>query len=464
MSSKNLSRGMVAVFAANMLNLALSLIRNFILPKYLSIPVYADLKTFQLYTSYAGLFAMGYVDGMYLKYGGKDIQKIDMDKFELNLSTFRVFQFSVMIILLIIGFCIRDYIFIMMAFTIAFLNLIDYFKCFFQAVGEFSAYSRIMNVSSTLIFFINIILLFVFKAETAAPYLCGYTAVYALVWFVLECISRKNTNHHVNMLSFSKAEFSSTIKSGFLLMFGLLLSNFMVSMDRWFVKFTLDTTAFAQYSFAASILGFLAYAVSPIAITLYNYFCKNEEMENIIIIRGGILIFSAVIVACAFPVKFILEVYLHKYYESNVVMIILFGSQIIYSLIKCYYINLYKSSKKQRYFFKKMLVVLAAGFVLNVCLFAVFRNSTAFAIGTLLSSVVWLILCMQDFPAYRITFKEMLFLIITVFTFIMAGLMCRAVVGCLVYLGIVLLASAILMQQQTRFGLSYIRRIIGIWK
>ena len=84
---KKLQKGIVAVLIANLVNVAFSLATNFLLPKYLSIESYAGIKEFQLYVSYVGLFHLGFVDGIYLKYGGKTLGK-DVDKeFSADLST-----------------------------------------------------------------------------------------------------------------------------------------------------------------------------------------------------------------------------------------------------------------------------------------------------------------------------------------------------------------------------------------
>ena len=52
--ANRLKRGIIVVFLANILNLGLSVIRNLILPHYLSVDTYAGIKLSQLYISYIG--------------------------------------------------------------------------------------------------------------------------------------------------------------------------------------------------------------------------------------------------------------------------------------------------------------------------------------------------------------------------------------------------------------------------
>lgn len=68
---QNYEKGILIVLCANLINMFISLVTNFILPRYLSIEAYATIKTFQLYVSYIGLFHLGYSDGLYLRYGGE---------------------------------------------------------------------------------------------------------------------------------------------------------------------------------------------------------------------------------------------------------------------------------------------------------------------------------------------------------------------------------------------------------
>jgi O-antigen/teichoic acid export membrane protein len=128
--------------------------------------------------------------------------------------------------------------------------------------------------------------------------------------------------------TFSFDELIKNIKAGILLTVGNLSSVVLTSMDRWFVKALMTTLAFAQYSFAVSMENFMNVAVTPVTTTLYNYFCKATDEVKVRKARNYVMIFAALIVSCAFPARFILEVYLTKYIDSAKVMFLLFAAQI----------------------------------------------------------------------------------------------------------------------------------------
>ena len=138
----NLKKGIIAILAANIINLIFNLFTNFMLPKFLSIDSYAAIKTFQLYTSYIGIFALGYSDGMYLRYGGKELAKIKYEELKSGMFSFRMMMLIESIILILFSVLHGDKIIIGFAFTILSVNMTNYFKNLYQAVGEFRSEER----------------------------------------------------------------------------------------------------------------------------------------------------------------------------------------------------------------------------------------------------------------------------------------------------------------------------------
>lgn len=111
---------------------------------------------------------------------------------------------------------------------------------------------------------------------------------------------------------------------------------------------------------------FLSVAVSPLSITLYNYLCKNIPNYKLKKLRGAILIFSAFLVCSAFPVVFILEHFMTNYVDAIHVLILLFASQIFFTVVKCIYVNLYKANKMQTKYFQRWISVIAVAFISNI--------------------------------------------------------------------------------------------------
>ena len=74
---KNLS----VAFVANLISLLGSTIITIFLPKFIGVTQYAYYQLYIFYTSYIGFLGLGWLDGIYLRYGGKFYDKIDKKLF-----------------------------------------------------------------------------------------------------------------------------------------------------------------------------------------------------------------------------------------------------------------------------------------------------------------------------------------------------------------------------------------------
>lgn len=449
--STSLKKGLMYVLIANFINLGFNLITNFVLPKELSVESYATIKTFQLYVSYAGMFHFGFVDGMYLKYGGKNVKEIRGEDLKTNLSTLRFFEIFVTLICTIVALFLRREVLAFFALSILPLNLANYFKQLYQATGEFSLYGKIMNANTILIFFANMMWIYLIKTDNAQCFLLSNVIVYFIVWIALELNCRKLVAGEHRGTSFSLNELINNIKGGILLTVGNLSSVVLTSMDRWFVKALMTTLAFAQYSFAVSMENFMNVAVTPVTTTLYNYFCKATDEVKVRKARNYVMIFAALIVSCAFPARFILEVYLTKYIDSAEVMFLLFAAQIFYIVIKSIYVNLYKAQKKQSIYFIKLTAIIVVGFVFNVICYNLYKVKESFAVGTLLSAVCWYFLCLPDFKWIKYNTKEKLYPFIQTCAFLVCGFCFSAIPGFFIYIFEIMVVTWISFPKETKF-------------
>lgn len=149
----SLKRGITYIFGANIVNFAINIIISFLLPKYLCINTYSAIKTFQFYVGYIGIMHFGYVDGMYLKYGGKTICDIDQHELAENIATMRVFQVIIAVLGISICLIIQDYVLMACLFSVVPQNMKAYYSSLYSATGEFKQYAKLTNNFSILFFF-----------------------------------------------------------------------------------------------------------------------------------------------------------------------------------------------------------------------------------------------------------------------------------------------------------------------
>lgn len=444
----SIKKGIVTILLANILNLLFQLLTNFLLPKYLTVECYAEIKTFQLYASYAGALHLGYCDGMYIKYGGKVLNEINSNELKTDSVTLGIFQFFLFISLFVASILMHSAILTAFSVAVFSLNMISFYGLLFQATGEFGTYAKVTNVTTILTFAVNMGFLILKCFSEYRFYLIAYVVIYIFVMLLCTffLFAKKKELHHARG-NVSCSCMRQNIKSGFFLMLGNFSSIILTGMDRWFIKALMDNTAFAMYSFAVSMENLMNVAVTPVSTTLYNYFCIHTDNIALKKIKGKIILFAAAIVACAFPAKFILEKFLTKYLDSTGVIFYLFGAQIFYIIVKCFYVNLYKAQKRQKEYFAKLIAVIVIGFIFNTGFYAILHTKEAFAIGTMLCGVMWYILSELDFKTLRSNWKENLFLLLSALSYLFLGTVSEALIGLALYAALLVLLSLLLMRK-----------------
>lgn len=410
-----LSKGIFQVIIANIINLIISIGNGFLLPKFLSVESYSNLKTFFLYTSYIGALHFGYVDGIYIKYGGKSINEVETEEYIHEKKILAVFQFVIMLQIILIAYIIDDTNLLFAAISILPTNMVCFFKCIYQATGEFKDYRYITNLGSILIFALNLIFLFIIQTDISLWYIGIQVAVPFIVWIYYE--SRNNgLKNSESKISLKKAWvcLKENINLGIIIMFGNIMGVWITNIDRWFVKIFHSVAEFAYYSFAVSLLRLVNVVVTVFSVTLYNFFCRKPENEEVAGLRRIVLVVGAAIIAIIFPLDFIIQTYLEKYIYAVPVIRMLFMTQFILIEVNAIYLNLYKALNLQRKYLMRMIMITIVAFLSNAVIGYLWSgNIMAYAVATLITAFIWLILCQVDLPEYKMKYREWLYILLT---------------------------------------------------
>lgn len=453
-----LKKGITYVFIANIINLIISLFTGFVLPKLLSVDTYASIKLFQLYITYITVLHLGFSDGMYLRIGGKDIEKIDKKEMLSEFKTFKIFQVVVTFIAIIISLILKNQILLFCSLVILPINIGDYLRQVYQATGLFKKYSIFTNINTLLVFLVNIFLLFVIKTDDYAKYIVGYIIVYIIYWITIEVETKKIFGR--NQVKADIKYLINNVKSGFVLLIGNFCNIIFTGIDRLFVQYLLGTIQFAFYSFAVSIESLMSVFITPISTVMYNYLCNNKEKQEVVRIKNIIVLFSAIIIAVVFPAKFIIQTWIQKYNDALNVLFILFAAQYITIMVRCIHINTYKVNKQQNRYFIIMMLIVVLSIILNIILYAIFKSIEGIAIATLITSIVWFIIGEIDFREYRLDLKKYIYIFIILILFLICGQIPNSIVGCIVYIIITSIASFILIYDTIKIALTEGKNIV----
>ena len=458
----SIKKGIVYVFIANVINLIISLFTGFVLPKILSIETYSSIKLFQLYITYIGVVSLGFADGMYLRIGGKNLENINKEEVQQEFKTFKIFQLLVTILAIVVSIILKNEMLLFCSLVILPINIGNYLRQVYQAIGLFKKYSNFMNINTLLIFFINLILLFIVKTDNPQIYIICYIIAYIIYWIIIERETTKIFGKR--KVKADKKFLFEDIKNGFLLLIGNFCNVIFTGIDRIFVQNLLGSIKFAFYSFAVSVENLMNVFIAPISTVMYNYLCNNKSKEQIINLKNMILLFASVVVVAIFPAKFIVEIWLQKYLDSLDVLFLLFAAQCITILVRCFHVNLYKAEKKQNRYFIIMMAVVVLSIILNILLFVLIGTMEAIALATLITSIVWFIIGEIDFKEYRMKAKNYIYIFLSIFTFLICGKMGNTILACLIYMAIIFIFMNILMRNTLKNALCEVKNFINEWK
>lgn len=435
------------VFLINILQLLSGLILGFLLPSMLTIETYAFIRTYTLYCSYIGLLHFGFLDGLYLKYGGKKINNIDMDSLSMEHSTFILLQTIISIIIIVISFYVGDVTLIIISFSVLPINLFSFYKLFYQAIGNFNQYCKMMLLYILLNLVFNIILVLFFKINNYVYY-CICTLLATILVIIKEEINfskivkiKLKTNEKMLSLCYR------FIKVGIFITIGSLAINFFYSIDQWFVKVFLTVNDFAFYSFAVSLLNVISILVNSVAVTFYNYLCREKNEHKLLIMKRIILIIGFMSLNAYFLICIIVKIFIPSYINSLYIISQTFLTLPFLMIINVFYINLYKSQKKEKSFLITVIKMLIVSFVLNVIALLINNSTFTIAVATTISYYIWYYYSMKDFKFLKDNIFDFEFIIVNTLLFLFAAYGLNDICGFIFY-----------------FGFSLFNIIIFIWK
>ncbi len=446
----SIKKGVVYVFISYIIKLVISIFTGFVLPKILSIDSYANIKLFQVYITYIGVLHFGFSDGMYLRIGGKNIETIKKTEILEEFRTFKIFQLVITIVVVIISICLRNEILLLCSIVIFPINIAEYLKKIYQAIGQFDKYSKFTNTETIFIFVVNVFLLFIIKTDYYRTYILGYIISYFIYWILIELEAKKifvkeKVEANIKYLI-------QDIKSGFGLMMGNFCDTIFMSIDRLFVQKLLGLIQFAYYSFAVSIGSLTNAFATPINIVMYNYLCNNKEREKVINAKLYVLVIFSAIIAVIFPVKFIINIVLDKYKNALDVLFWLLATQYISIIIRCIHVNLYKAEKRQKRYLKIMIIIVMLSILLNLILYNIFKTIESIAIATFITNVIWFIIGEYEFRDYRLKRKDYVYILFVISVFLICGLISSEIIGLIIYCFIILIL-VIFLEKRTFYKL-----------
>ena len=318
-------------FLANLVSLGVSIFMVMVVPKFLSIDDYGLWQLFLFYYSYVGFLAFGLEDGIYLRFAGYDLQRLDSKLFAgqyyLNVS----FQ---ILFALILSSCAPYFVndsvkltALLCAIWISPLaHLYGMSSLIFQMVNQIKKYAALLITEGVVFLFCVLLILLSGKYQFRYFYIAKYcsTAVMALM-AVYFC--RRLLIPRFYPLREVLYEAYENISVGIKLMLANIASILIIGIVRYGISMGWDVATFGKVSLTLGVSNFLMVFINSVSVVFFPIVKRMDEgkrSEIYAVIRNALtfLLFAGLI--GYYPVRYILSLWLPKYADSLVYMSVLF--------------------------------------------------------------------------------------------------------------------------------------------
>lgn len=329
---KKILNNLAYAFLAQGISLLISVIMNFVVPKSLSVEKFSYWQLFLFYTSYAGVAGLGFADGIYLKIGGSDYNKLDKGRLGYCLRKFFVF----------IGICLVClmgivYIFPISAerkFILLFTFIYTFFNCvvtclgyIFQSCNETKIYS-ISVICDKIVFFIAVIFLLLLNIRFFEWFVCFYCAgkLIASIYCIIKGKSLLFAKYPEGNNREAAIYIWTHMKIGIPLLLANIASSLVIGSGRFIIDAKWGVEIFGKFSFSLTITNFFLLFIGQVSMVLFpalrtldrqdysRYYSTFSSVLGLIMLGGF---------ALYYPLSNLLAYWLPEYASSLKYMILL---------------------------------------------------------------------------------------------------------------------------------------------
>jgi O-antigen/teichoic acid export membrane protein len=443
----NLLKNILRVALSNTIMLGSNIIISLILPMFISVKDYGEYRLYLFYLAYIGILHFGFIDAMYLKYGGKNENTINKRLLKKEKNTFIIYQLIITICFFIAAILFKNTFILLLSLAILPLNIGAFHKLFYQATGQFKKYSNI-NIIFTVINLIIICTLLLFNIKGAFPYIFSTLFAYLISLFFMEIDFYKYTKSFrpigaVNILDYNKV--------GIYILIGNICVLLITSIGGWVVQLIFDIEDFAYYSFAISMMNMILLIINAIGLTFYNFIAQKEDKLFLLLVKKILLILGAIAGSAYFLLDCIIGNFLPKYALSLDLIAYSFISFPYMMVINVIITNLYKARKLERRYLKVVIMVLLAEIILDIIVLIIIKSLIGIVVVTLMTFIIWYVFSLNyEFRYLRSNLAEVLFLIIHCLIFIITVHFFNWYFGLLIYTLTIITTSGLIYFKDIR--------------
>lgn len=456
--NKGLGMDIFRVCSSHLVVIVMGIANGFLVPRWLGVDGYAEYKTFMLYAGYVGVLHFGYADGIYLKYGGRQLWDLDHGEISGECTFLFLGQVTAAMVLLSAAFVFGIGLLVPVALLVVPANMTTFFYYLYQATGRFRIYAR-FNALLPLLGLVGLAVMIGVAGTRDPGFLIGVHVT--SVWMVGLGLFF-SSGFSLSRWDMRVGEQLDHVRVGLFVMLGNLAAIFLFSMDRWFVKLFLSTEMFAYYSFAVSMMGLILTLVAAVAMTFYPLLTGCMERPGVVgSIRDRVLVFGGFGASSYFVYALIVQWFLPDYRDALDLVAWLCAGIPVIGVINTLYVNLYKAAKQEQAYCLRVGLMVVISCFFDAAAVAWVGSGEAIALATTTTFFVWFFLPPGFASGARPGSESVLFLLFFLGTFVWTVTTMPPARGLVVFVVLQVIISRMIMPDVTRWLLRSLRTAVN---
>lgn len=460
---KNVSYSIVA----NLVSLLVSAFMVILVPKFMTVEDYGIWQLFLFYYSYLGFFHFGWVDGIYLRYAGRQFSELEPRAFSGQLYTLFIFQcFISFIITFFAGYFVGDPIKRLALYCVSiilpFVNFNNTCSQIMQFTNRIRDYAKLLLIERLLVLSGVILVVYLGRGNFKNLFIVKTVSLFAVFLLGVKLCQSLLKFHFPSVKSIF-LEIYENVSVGSKLMFANIASMLLIGIVRYGISLEWDVATFGRLSLTLNLSNFLLVFITAISIALFPAI-KSVEFERLPslykkmrnIITSSLIIFML----SYYPLKCILSWWLPRYADSLVYMSVFFPICLFESKIHLLVNTYLKSMRKEILILKINGMAVVVSILMTLLSVKIFRN-----LNLAIFTIVFLYAFRCSLAEYFIQKllqislrKEMLEELFVVAAFMISGWLLDNWLSTLVYLAVLLLYF-VLNEDKLQSYLCFIKEI-----
>ncbi|MDV7694004.1 hypothetical protein GA842_03725 [Pediococcus parvulus] len=330
MKIRELFKNFAYTISSNFISLAISMLVVLIVPKFIGVRAYGYWQLYIFYTTYVGVLHFGWLDGIYLRFGGAQYYELDKRLFFsqfIELCIFQIFVASVIIICsMFVGDPNRSYILIMTAIASILINLRQFCLYILQDTGRIQEYS-IISIIGRIFYFMLVLLLLLIKVQSFKFFVLAdiMGRILSLGYAFYTC--RDIIFQKLSSFFWSLREVWTNLSVGVKLLLANFAGSLIIGVVRYGIQYFWGVKVFGKISLTLNISNLLLTFISAISLVLYPALRRmnKSRLKNVYLnIREILMSLLFIGLLLYYPISFLLPLWLPKYKDSLVYMSLLF--------------------------------------------------------------------------------------------------------------------------------------------